>query len=634
LKNNSGQKGNCVFRILYKTVKLQTRDRIMHLKEIKINKCLISLLVGLLFLLPHIVRIFYIGSFRDYTPFAGQTPSSTVWDETFMYASQVNFTLQQHGLANDTDAFEHRSEPFPYSIIPIEIEAGIAKLTGNLGTAQILCHFLFPAITAWLMMTLLGWYGASTPLAALLGLAIMVVGFSPRTVMMGNMDVLRRGLHASFAETLQFSRNPHPNMSFPFFLAAAMSAAIALSRKSVGYSVLAGLLGGLLFYTYIFYAIDWTVACILLFWMSFWKNPLIYKNIRLTLFINMLVAIPFLLWVRASKLSGAYFHRTYRLGMMRSHLPTKDGLELGIAWIFMVAIATVWFLWSRRSKPSNDFDSLEMSRVSFLVFTCAALGGIIGMNMQIVTGFNVQAEHHFPHMVIQPTVLILLAIAFVGWTKSNLRIWQYQTSWSVALFVMLFTGCTISQVDAAVHSAPYHRITTSDRILFKWLKINSSVGDVVATTNLRLCTIIPVYTHDYTLLVNGSRTSGTDEEVIERFLLASALTRTPVDRVAEELRQSGNDGSPPPLLTATYSYFMFEHSPYFDGDKHRIFEPYVPKLLAEYRDIRYNIPAELLHFRVNYIYTEKGQTPALVTGWHVAVVLQTQDGDLWKLQQD
>lgn len=87
----------------------------MQFKEIKINKCLFSLLVGLLFLLPHIVRIFYIGSFHDYTPFAAQTPSPTVWDETFMYASQVNFTLQQYGLANDTDAFEHRNEPWRYN---------------------------------------------------------------------------------------------------------------------------------------------------------------------------------------------------------------------------------------------------------------------------------------------------------------------------------------------------------------------------------------------------------------------------------------------------------------------------------------------------------------------------------------
>jgi hypothetical protein len=37
-------------------------------------------------------------------------------------------------------------------------------------------------------------------------------------------------------------------------------------------------------------------------------------------------------------------------------------------------------------------------------------GGLAGLNMQVVTGFNIQAPLHFPHMVLQPAGMILFAI--------------------------------------------------------------------------------------------------------------------------------------------------------------------------------------------------------------------------------
>lgn len=609
----------------------------MRLTRIQLEKLSFCLLIGFLFLLPHVVRIAEIGSFQAYSPFAAQTPSSTVWDETFMYAPQVNYTLEHGGLANDTDAFEHRNEPYPYSIIPTEVEASLARATGSLDAAQIFCHFLFPAISAWLLMTLMGWMGASVPLAALLSLVILVGGFSPRTVLIGDLDVLRHGLHGGFSETLQASRNPHPNMSFPLFLATAMAAVLTLCRKRTRYAVLAGLLGGMLFYTYVFYAISWAAACSLLAVLSFWKLSGISKHIRLTLVMNAVLGIPFLLWVRASKLSGAYWNRTYRMGLTQSHSLSKESIELSAAWLLVAAIVACWWFWGdgRRSRDRDASEVGQFQKASFLVFLSAVLGGVAGMNMQLVTGFNIQAVHHFPHMVIQPAILILLAAACIRWIQSALQGRSSDLRWSRALFIVLFAGCVVSQVDAGVHSGSYHRVSFSDQALFHWLDRNSTTSDVVATTNLRLCTLLPVYTKDFILLVNGSRTSGTDDEVMERFLLASALTETPASRVSAELRQTDSDASQTPLFSATYSYFMFENSPYFDSDRHRILEARIPAILEKYREIQANLPAELARFRVNYIYMQNKQAPASISGWNAAQVFEAPNGgELWKLWKD
>ena len=81
---------------------------------------------------------------------------------------------------------------------------------------------------------------------------------------------------------------------------------------------------------------------------------------------------------------------------------------------------------------------------------------------------------------------------------------------------MLYLACGAAQVEAAGTTAQLHRVRTSDQALFGWLEQNSEVGAVVATTDLRLSTVLPVYTHDGTLLANGSRTSASDDELIER----------------------------------------------------------------------------------------------------------------------
>lgn len=598
-------------------------------------KLLLAVLTGMLFLLPHAVRIAAIGSFHDYTPFAANSLSPAVWDETFLYASEANYMLERHQLAYDTDAYEHRSEPFPYSILPVSIVAGIAAVTGGLGTAQMLCHFLFPAITAWLLITFFHRLNAPISLAALLSLLILVIGFSPRTLVLGDMDVLRHGLRGNFVDTLQAARNPHPNMSFPLFLAACICEVYAIRYGSRRFFLAAGVLGSLLFYSYTFYAIAWSGTCFFLFLLSFWRKARIPVSSSIAPAVTVLLAIPFLLWSHASKLSGAYWHRTSRLGLIHSHLPSKLGIKISLGWlVFLFCLLALWSWLGRKTpQPGREDNEWRIRSAASAVFTCAALGGIAGMNMQVVTGFNIQPEAHFPHMVIQPMALILAAVVLLAWASRWTLPGNTIQRWSLILFVLLFAACCVAQVDAGYHSAPRHRIRSSDRILFGWLLHNTGPGTVIATTDLRLSVDLPVYTHNNILLVNGTRSSGSDEESLQRFLLASALTGTPAARVEAELRQGFKDHAHWPLPSSTYTYYLFEHSPYRDEKGDNIFEKYMPALMNQYAAMRAHLDQPLQQFRVNYIYTEQDEIPPSIAGWHVTKVLQDSDGTLWHLEQ-
>ena len=79
---------------------------------------------------------------------------------------------------------------------------------------------------------------------------------------------------------------------------------------------------------------------------------------------------------------------------------------------------------------------------------------------------------------------------------------------------------------------------------------------------------------------------------------------------------------------------MFETSPYFDRLRGNIREVSLPGLMARYDEIRAHLPDELLKYRVDYIYTNRSQTPAIVPGWKNSRVLQTDDGTLWHLQRN
>jgi hypothetical protein len=592
-------------------------------------RLLLAVLIGALFFLPHAVRMATLHTVSGYSPFSALSPSPTTIDETYLYGAEVNYSYRQHRLANDTDAFEHRDEPMPYSVLPAEAEVLLAEIFRSVGAAQVFCHFLFPAITAWLLMGLFLELDASIMLAAFLALVTLVASFSLRTIEIGTRSLLLHGLHSGFIETLQASRNPNPNMTFLLFLGALLAQAAALYRRSTAYALLAGALGGLLFYSYIYYAISWAGAAALLVVLALPAGRRDYfKLSSVALLTTICAAVPFLLWVRAAKKAGGYFYRSNRLGMVHSHIPAIHDLKLSA--VFVVCLVLLWLGWWRYfvSRQAANGGDLRFASVVVMVFGCAVAGGILGMNMQILTGFNVQAGHHFPHMVIQPALILLCLIMLLVMTETVRR--QRSGLWAGVLFAALFFVCTASQVEAGINSAPLHRVTTWEQVLFDWLNHNTHPGDVVATTSLQLALYMPVYSQDCTLMVNGSRTSASDSEILNRYLLAEALIGAPADTIANDLGSNAalslSHGHP----WASYPAFFYEYSSYL-ADRTTLTREVIEASLARYRSLS---PADgLRHFRVDYLYSMNGQTPVLIDGFDWQKVLVTTNGTLWRLHR-
>jgi hypothetical protein len=182
-------------------------------------------------------------------------------------------------------------------------------------------------------------------------------------------------------------------------------------------------------------------------------------------------------------------------------------------------------------------------------------------------------------------------------------------------------------VEAARDSAEAHRMTPARQRLTDWLNRNSETGSVVATDDLELSSVLPVLTHNSVLFSDGSRSGASDEELMERFLLASRLSGTPAAVVSEEL--SNPDNKIVPLMS--YTRYLFEINFRYEhyGDDHFVAPERLPPLLREFAEM--DLAGELRRFRVDYLWTEPGRQPATVPGWTLTPVLDTADGRLWRL---
>ena len=226
-------------------------------------------------------------------------------------------------------------------------------------------------------------------------------------------------------------------------------------------------------------------------------------------------------------------------------------------------------------------------------------------------------------MVIQPAAVLLACLLIATLlARTSPPPWLGRVA-----FAGLLLACTASQINAAIHTAAFHKLHAADKALFDWLESHTAPADVVATSNLRLCLEMPLYTHNRLLVANGTRSSGSDEELLERLILANRLAGTSPSRLAAELR--GDDPAPDGVHIAGYASYLFEQSPLLNQGTHGLTNAALAAALERFQTM--NAAQELQRFRVNYLYTRPEDAPMAPTGWTLQPVLRTEDGTLWQL---
>jgi hypothetical protein len=180
------------------------------------------------------------------------------------------------------------------------------------------------------------------------------------------------------------------------------------------------------------------------------------------------------------------------------------------------------------------------------------------------------------------------------------------------------------QTIVSINVADKHALRAEDRLLFDWLNRQTHLDDVVLASDRRVNELIPVFTHNLLFVPNGERTSANDAEIERRFLIAMRLLQHPETDVRDLLARDYLHGDQPLGLTYTYFLFVSGNQSYnmaLPGSK-------LTPLLEDYRGL--DLASELGRWRLNYVYGNGSETPAVVPGWSFRRVYGNEFGNVWE----
>jgi hypothetical protein len=574
-----------------------------HAALVVFTACALSLVFGL----PHLIIPAILGEGRVYTPFAVSGVSALTYDETSSYAAYVNYTLRRAAPPYDTDVFEDEHVPVPITMAPYAILAGVAAVLGGVNRAFIFVDFMAPPLALLILYALLFDITRRHVVALVGGLTVLLVSFGPRNLIGPVLQPI--GYDANgVMQPLEFSRIVHPEISFTILAASLWLLWRTLRTGQPGVAAAAGAVGALLFYTYVYYWPVWIGACLVLLLIDRGGRPVL----GLTNLVTWLLSIPF--WwtlLQAAQYPGfanVLARHTSELGHVPP--PAKVVYTIGTSVIFLTCVAVYL-----RFGPQ-----LVARRRVLQYFSAIFLAALAALNMEVIVGFNVESMLHFPNRLFQPFLTItVFALASQPLVMKRYGQASLLTFGGVLLGLAMLRQVTTSNIVASAHEyAPQHRQ------LFEWLNDNTRIDDVVLASARDINDLIPVFTQDRVFVPNGERTSASNQEIAQRFLVAMKLLNHSEDDVRALLAQDVKHGDPP--LGLTYTYYLF-----LGTGTWRLSDSQIDSLLDDYRTL--DLSQELGRRRVNYVYGRGGEKPVAVPGWAYQEAYSDAYGELWQVDQ-
>lgn len=608
-----------------KTLRSLTETEIRTPRKIK-TILTFSIIIGFTFGVPHLLIPKLMGKQRTYTPFAVSGVSSLTYDKTYLYAAQVNYTAIRWKPAYDTDTFEYKDIPSMFPTIPHFAMAGLARILGGIDRAFIASDFLFPSLAFILLYLLIFDLTKDFYLSITGAIFVLVIPFGPRNFIGSAIEILTKG-HTSQIQPLEYSRYLHPQFSFTLLVAGWLFLWRTWAHSRLRDAVVAGLLGGLLFYTYLYYWVPWVGACTIFLILEIARKKRAYTPLGL---VNLLMwAVGSLFWLiffQAHRFPN-YLWRLSRFGLESRFALMPEKLKLSLAYIFLFGIFTFFF--KSFVAPNSNLESQKLYKKSLMFHAVIFLSAILALNAEMILGFNVEALCHYPNRFFQP-LLSLALISFAGpaFPLYLKRAGDLSGKWWKAigflLSIVLLAFSLLRQVGVSINVAPKHEYQQEYQLLFSWLNRNTQVDDVVIASNREINYLIPVYTHNRPFVPSGTRSTASSEEIMRRFLTAFKLLGHSEQSMRTILIEPVKNSCP---FGCPYGYYLFQKM----RMGFSLLDENVTKLLGAYSQL--NMVRELQHFRADYIYTEPSEDLQSIKGYTFDKVYKTPYGALWRISK-
>ena len=453
-----------------------------------------AVLVALLCSLPHWVGIYV--NHADYSPFSvSPSISALTFDETHAYAPPARRFMLSGRINAEVDNFEHQSMTAGIPFVPAAILGGMGWVFGSLEKAFIAADCIFPVLLFLLLYKMAGFLLLDCRLRLLVAWSTMVIPF-------GFLNSFWRGDDALIAP-LEVTRTPQPEISFLVLTMAATLTGFALMKpQDRRWDIAAGIASGAVVYCYYFYAIAWGIALgILILCGVVWRAPHLWIKTTLTLGMMLLLSIPFALAAFRGRAQGG---QTYLLARMGAYTHRPSLLSL----LGAISLFSVLLVYGRKIRQKQALS---------LVFTALVAASLLGMNIQVLSGYETQPWHFWKRLGF-PVSFFLISTMCAAFSekKMALHVRSLRTA-ATAVLVFLILETAARLVHAGIVAAPYQRATDPKIALLTWVRSHILTGQVIGTSNPELILLIPALTGNYTYVPSGLRSLTQSQEIVNRY---------------------------------------------------------------------------------------------------------------------
>jgi len=509
----------------------------MQHKSIKIGRILfIATVCGLIFVSPHFL-ISFLQENGSYTPLVAKGVSGPNVEET-IYASNIRDVYDGHLIVTDSQLFEHKNDMnivtpwFPYFLLGL-----MSKVTGSVINTVIIGDFLFPALTFLIVYFFVNKITKNYLISILSGVSVLFVSHlfaltTPQYFInsLNPFNVIQSPYY-------YIGRLPFTQFTFIFFVLSILATYVALETKKRKFALIAGILGGIQFYTYIYNLFGFSAGIIILFFVYLFRKD--YVNLKQILIIGIItfaVSVPYLINFASLISSSEYFDFISKSGVYYG----RFNILLFIRTIFygsLIAVSSILI------KNRNN---------SFFILLAFYASGIIGLNIQLITGYNTQPNHYWL-VILQPLGVIIFSILLHEIYKRNLvaafsRNFRFIT---IAIIIFLLAHGMLTHISFSANTYQRFTLSQSQSELFKWLDQNTNKDDVVAMMSIENNILLPVYTHNNVFLPDALVSSVSTNETIERLLILYKLFDVGPEKLAHLMSDK--------YLNASISSYYFSH---------------------------------------------------------------------------
>ncbi len=505
----------------------------------------VALAVGGIFFLPNILlpALQGQGGFGIYHPMSLEAPTL---DEVAAYGSRLREVMDGHFSDGDPYIREYKNKDTMWGSNFMAILLGSIPYLLRLKDPTVIFQigdFIFPALI-FLAAYALFFLITRNKLRSILG-ALIFSAFP-------NISVFRaffsRDFYATFSLERLFgiferifdstlTRLFVPGFSLIFFILFlfAVLRALKSEKEKPPFSILvASLTFGLLFYIYFYYwAYAVVLMVILLSFLLFIEKEKAFRVLKI-LFGGFIISLPY--WLKILRLhdNPLYKELSARVGLEVSRIFRIESMD---AYVLAIILSII-LIWLGRKRG-------EMITGIFL--GTALLSYIVVLNMQIITGFNIQPDHWGSRVNVY--ILSLGLIIAIFWIFDFLsKKFKYNNSILsapiiYALLLFFFFMALIIQIRNSSFMANNYRIHEDLLAAYKWIDRNTAKDSVFLTPSSKNVFYLPFFTHANVYAPPACYSLLSRDEIIDRFLETYAYFGVPEDFLKRSLEANLGDGA-------------------------------------------------------------------------------------------